>query len=128
MADSRRGLTWRAAWLVAAVLLMVLWRLTAGKPGHVVQIEFGMDPELFTGAQVLVDGEVVGTLERLRSRTLNGFRVEEGRREVALRKDGFASEPTVVEVGGFGGGPQRLMAEVEDRWVGGEAVPVLVLR
>jgi len=128
MVNPRRVVVWRAAWLVTGALVMLLWRLAAGKPEQVVQIEFGMDPETFTGAEVLVDGQVVGTLERLRSRTLNGFRVEEGRHEIALRKEGFAAEAIVVDVGAFGAGPPRLLAVVEDRWTGGEVQPVLVLR
>lgn len=128
MLDPRRGLSWRAASFVAVAVVMVLWRLAAGNPGQVIQIEFGVDPEVFTGAEVVVDGQVVGTLERLGNRTLNGFEVDEGLREVALRKGGFTSAPTMVDVGGFGAGPRRLVAEVEDRYVGGETRPVLVLR
>ena len=85
MTDPRRGFRWRAAWFVVVAVMLVLWRLAAGGGGsHVIQIEFGMDPETFTGAEVLVDGQVVGTLERLRNRTLNGFRLEEGQHRLEL--------------------------------------------
>jgi hypothetical protein len=116
------------AWLAVVAVVMVLWRQTAGKPAYAIQIEFGMDPESFVGAEVWVDGDSVGVLERYRGRTLNGFRVEAGPREVRLMKEGFGSEPTTVDVGGFGSRSLRLMAELEDRRVDGGYRPVMVLR
>ena len=108
--NPRRGLIWRGAWLVAVAALVVLWRACAGGPSTYVQIEFGMDPEYLTGARVVIDGEVVGTLERLRGRTLNGFPVDEGDHTVEVRREGCTSETARVTTG-FGGTTVRLMAE-----------------
>ena len=52
-----RGMRWRAALLVAGALVVVLWRVTAGGPTTIIQIEFGMYPEEFVGATVVIDGE-----------------------------------------------------------------------
>jgi len=124
--DPRRGLVWRAAWLVTVIALVLLWRACMGGPQYVIQIEFGMDPEWFTGAEVVIDGETVGTLERLRSRTLNGFRVEEGDHTVEVRREGCTSEPARV-TSGFGGAQIRLMAVPDEGARGGERVCVVRL-
>lgn len=113
--QARRGLIWRAAWLVAVAVVVVLWRAAGGGSTYVVQIEFGMAPDFLTGAEVVVDGNVVGTLERYRRRTLNGFEVSEGDHTVEVRKDGCPGEPTRVTAG-FGGTVVRLMAEPGERY------------
>ena len=105
---------WRAAWMVAVMILIVIGRSCLG-PTHFVQIEFGMDPEYLAGAEVLIDGEVVGTLERRGSRTVNGFGVEEGDHTVEVRTEDCEGEPVRI-TSGVGGTTVRLMAVPEDSY------------
>lgn len=92
---------WRAAWLVAVVLMLIMWRACLG-PRFVIQVHFGMDPEFFTGAEVFIDGELVGTLQPLGRRTLSGFEVEPGDHAVEVRREGCASRPAQVTAGATG--------------------------
>lgn len=127
MADSLRALRWRAAWLVAAVLVLVLWRVAGGRGGgHVIQIQFGTVPEL-EGARVLIDQEAAGTLVKRGARTLAGFRVDEGEHLVQVGMEGCPGEPARVTTG-FGAGTVMLLAEIEDRYVAGESACRVVLR
>ena len=127
MADALRALRWRAAWLVAAVLVFVVWRVAGGRGGgHVIQIQFGMAPEL-EGATVLIDQEAAGTLAKRGARTLTGFRVDEGEHLVQVGREGCPGEPARVTTG-FGAGTVMLLAEVEDRYVGGQPACRVVLR
>jgi hypothetical protein len=112
--------------LVGAILLILLWRFCGGAPSHLVQVDFSIDPELFSGAEVVIDGKVVGSLQPYGTRNLTGFHVEEGEHTVEIRLDGHLSEPTRF-VAGFGGGG-RLIADLESRALEGAPRTVLVLR
>ena len=127
MANARRGILWRAAWFVAVAAMLVLWRVAGGRGGgHVIQIQFGMAPEL-EGATVLIDQEAAGTLAKRGARTLAGFRVDEGEHLVQVGMEGCPGEPARVTIG-FGAGTVMLLAEIEDRYVGGQAACRVVLR
>jgi hypothetical protein len=80
------------------------------RPGNIIQIEFGVAPEVLVGAQVLIDGDVAGTLERRDARTLNGFEVEPGAHTVEIRVEGIASEPFTADPSS-NGGSTRLMVD-----------------
>ena len=60
-----------------------------------ISIEFGAVPEL-EGAEVLVDGKVVGKLERTGQVTRINFPVAKGRHEVAIRDPRFDCKPVQV--------------------------------
>lgn len=127
MSQAVRGIRWRIAWLVAGALLVVLWRVAGGRAGgHVVQIQFGAVPQM-EGATVLIDHEAAGTLQRHGSRTVTGFRVAEGDHLVQVGTATCPGEPARVTTG-FGSGNLVLLAEMEDRWVGGEPTCRVVLR
>jgi len=127
MSQAVRGIRWRIAWLVAGALVVVLWRVAGGRAGgHIVQIQFGAIPEL-EGATVVIDHQVAGTLQRRGNRTLTGFRVGEGDHVVQVGTERCPGEPAHVSTG-FGSGNLMLLAETEDRWVGGEPVCRVVLR
>lgn len=127
MAHAERLFRWRAAWLVAGAAVVVLWRVASGGPGgHVIQIEFGMVPEL-EGARVVIDGEVAGSLQKRGARTLNGFRVGEGEHTILVGLEGCPGELTRVTTG-FGAGTVMLLAEIEDRYVRGQPACRVVLR
>lgn len=112
MADARRGLRWRAAWLVAGAAVAVMWTLARGDGGrYVVQVEFGAAPDL-EGATVLIDGVEAGTLARRGNRTLTGFRVAEGDHVIIVRTSQCPGRPTAVTTG-FGAAAVRLVAYQE---------------
>jgi hypothetical protein len=112
--------------LLAAIALISLWRLCTGEPGYLVQVDFSIDPELFSGAEVVIDGQPVGRLQPSGPRNLTAFRVEEGEHTVELRREGYSSEPTRFTAGFGGGGP--LIADLDSRRVDGEYRVVMVLR
>jgi hypothetical protein len=111
--DFQRGPRWYAAGAVAVVILFLLWRVWAGPPSYILQIDYQWAADFVEGAEVLVDGEAVGTLERLRNRPVNGFEVTGGEHTVELRTPNCTSRPEKVTMG-----PARIVvlnADFEDR-------------
>ena len=87
-------------------------RLGDGRPALVVLrgwaqlrllIEVGIAPELLEGAEVVVDGGVVGALTRMGVRTLSGFKVGDGDHSVEVRLEGYASRSMTVNPASQGG-------------------------
>jgi hypothetical protein len=114
MAQALRGLRWRAAWMVAVVLVIILWRVLATPGGgHIILVQFGVVPEL-EGATVFIDGDSAGTLQKRGSRTLTGFRVTEGEHTITVGMEGCPGELARVTTG-FGAGRVMLLADVEDQ-------------
>ncbi|GMV06852.1 MAG: hypothetical protein AMXMBFR53_31270 [Gemmatimonadota bacterium] len=111
--DFLRGPRWYASLAVAGAILFGLWLLLGGGPGYVIQIDYQWTGDLVEGAEVVIDGVVVGKLERVGNRPVIGFEVEPGRHVVDLNTDGCLVRPETVVVG-----PPRLaqlMADMEDR-------------
>ena len=100
--DHRRGLIWRVAAVVTVAILVILWRSCVGGQAYIVQIHFGMAPEVLAGAEVVIDGEVVGVLEQFGNRFVSGFPVDEGDHTAELRLPGCESEQARF-TSGFGG-------------------------
>ncbi len=114
--DFLRGLRWYAALAVVGALLFGFWVLMGGAPGYVVHIDWGLAGDLATGAEVVVDGVVVGKLEPMGRRPVRGFEVEKGTHEVTLRGGPCQARPGRVTLG-----PSRtaiLMADVDERMSG----------
>lgn len=114
--DPLRGPRWYAALAVAAALLWGAWVMLGGAPGHVIQIDWAWAGDLAAGAEVVVDGAVVGRLEKVGGRPVTGFEVEPGTHEVTLRGGPCRARPDTVTLG-----PVRtvvLMADVDDRVTG----------
>ena len=116
----RLGLT------IAGIILIVAWRIFAGGPSQVIQVNFSMDPQFFAGVEVIIDGEVAGVLRPMGTRNVTGFEVSDGEHTIELRNEGYLSESTRFTAGFGGGGP--LMADIESRSEGGEIQNILVLR
>lgn len=114
--DFLRGLRWYAAGAIVLVILFVLWVALGGGPNYVVQIDYAWTGDLMVGADVLVDGVVVGKLEPVGGRPVRGFEVEKGTHEVTLRGGPCETRPKAVTLG-----PSRvavLMADLEERFSG----------
>lgn len=124
--DQRRGLAWRVATVATVAILIILWRSCVVGPAYVVQIEFGMAPEVLAGAEVVIDGEVVGMLKRHGNRTVSGFPVEEGDHTAELRLPGCESERARF-TSGFGGARVVFMWYPDIRMQGADSVCVLRL-
>lgn len=107
--DFRRGPRYYAAGAVAVVVLFLLWRAYAGGPSYIVQIDYQWAAPMAEGAEVLVDGEVVGTLEKLGRRYVNGFEVAGGEHTVELRPPDCGGRPEQVTLG-----PSRMVVLVAD--------------
>lgn len=124
--DHRRGLLWRVAAVAAVVIVVILWRSCLGGPAYTVQIYFGRDAELLVGAEVVIDGEVVGVLERHGNRTVSGFAVDEGDHTAELRLPGCDSEQARF-TSGFGGATVTLVWYPDISVQRGDSVCVLRL-
>jgi hypothetical protein len=107
--DFRRGPRWYTSGAIVVVVLFVLWRMYAGGPSFIVQIDYQWAAPMVEGAEVLVDGEPVGVLERLGRRTVNGFEVTRGEHTVALRTPNCETRPEPVTLG-----PSRIVVLVAD--------------
>jgi hypothetical protein len=112
--------------LVGGILLILLWRFCGGAPGRRVQVDFSIDPELFSGAEVVIDGEVVGSRQPSGARNFTGFHVGKGEQTVEIRLAGYLQEPTRF-VAGFGRSG-RFIADLEYRALEGTPRNVLALR
>lgn len=90
----------RFAAIAGGILLLGFFILSGGSLGspEVIQIDFGMYPEVFEGAEVEIDGKVVGRLERTGQATRAGFKVEEGKHVVRVLHDELGSQEMQVEV------------------------------
>ena len=124
--DHRRGLTWRVAAVATVAILVILWRSCVAGPAYIVQIQFGMAPKVLAGADVVIDGEVVGILEQHGNRTVSGFRVEEGDHTAELRLPGCESERARF-TSGFGGASVTLVWYPDIRVQGADSVCVVRL-
>ena len=124
--DHRRGLAWRVAAVATVAILVILWKSCVGGPAYIVQIQFGIAPEVLAGATVVIDGEVVGILERHGSRTVSGFPVEEGDHTAELQLPGCESEAARF-TSGFGGARVTLVWYPDVRVQGADSVCVLRL-
>lgn len=91
-----------------------------------ISIEFGMYPEELTDAQVIVNGRLVGTLERVGQATRTSFPVDPGVHEVAIRHPRLRCVPRRVEAG-LPGQKVRLLADIRETWLEGRVRPLIVL-
>ena len=109
-----RALSWRLGLVVLGIITVLAWRALAGGSTYIIQIEFGMFKEL-EGTEVVIDGELAGTLKKLGGATRTGFKVKgEGAHEVVLRHPDYRSLPTTVQTG-IGGERVMLMLDFETR-------------
>jgi len=90
----------RAALMVGGVLALLLFFALGGRlgPRPVLQIEFGMYPEVFSGMTVEIDGKPAGTLKSLGAANRTGFVVPEGRHTVRVVHPLYASVVREVDV------------------------------
>jgi hypothetical protein len=98
---------------LAVVLLAALAGCLLPDDRPRLSIEFGMIEEFATGAEVLVDGKVVGTLDKTGAQTRTSFPLDMGEHEVTLRVPGWETETTKV-VAELKGQKIRLMPEVAE--------------
>lgn len=96
MAHFMRGLRWRAAWTILALALVIMWYGAVSGRGYVVRIDFAFAMPDAIGAEVVIDGEVVDTLEMLRRQPINGIRVSKGEHVVELRSEDCGGRPLNV--------------------------------
>ena len=90
----------RAALMVAGVLVTALYVAFGGKfgPQPVVQIEFGMYPEVFNGLTVEIDGKPAGKLQMFGAANRTGFIVKEGSHTIRVLHPMYASVERTVDV------------------------------
>ncbi len=106
----------RFALIGSSVVLVVVYLMFGGSLGspEIVQIDFGMYPDLFEGCEVEIDGKIVGKLEGTGQVTRSGFKVEQGRHVIRVLHDEVGSQEIVVEVAK--GEKVRVMLEMVDSY------------
>lgn len=115
MADGLRSLRWRAAISLLGMGLVVAWIVMSGGTSHVIQIDYSWARDFLDSAQVEIDGEVVGILQRYgRSSFVTGFEVEPGEHVVRVLHEDCEGAPYTVTLGGPKGRLATFMADVED--------------
>jgi hypothetical protein len=93
MPGAMRGLRWRLAFAVVGLALVGMWWMASGGPSHILQIDHSWAGGMLIGAEVVLDGEVIGTLERRSGQMVTGFRVERGEHEVLVRSEQCEGRP-----------------------------------
>ena len=118
MPDGRRSMRWRAAIMLVGTGLVIAWVVMTGGTTHIIQIDFRWFGPFLEGAQVEIDGQVVGTLRPYgRNNWVTGFEVEAGEHTVRVLKEGCdSSRPEPVTLGGMEGRLKTFMADVDDGW------------
>lgn len=115
MADGMRSMRWRAAVGLLGVGLVFAWVWMAGGITHTIQIDYTWGGSFLDSADVEIDGEVVGILQRYgRSSLVTGFEVEPGDHVVRVLRDGCEGVPETVRLGGEHGRRASFMADVDD--------------
>ncbi len=92
----------RVALIGAGIVTTLIYLAMGGRfgPGNkgAIQIEYGMYPDEFQGAEVVIDGAVAGMLKPFGSATRTGFEVEQGEHVVTIRHPRFDSRERRVEI------------------------------
>ena len=115
MADGLRAMRWRAATFLVGLALVFAWVSLSGRTGHTIQIDYSWARELLDSADVEINGEVVGILQRYgRSNFVTGFSVEPGEHVVRVLASDCVGVPETVVLGGSDGRFALFMADVED--------------
>ena len=123
---SGQSLVRRSAWIVSGLIVFALWMLLSGGGKSIILINFGIDAAYLEGTEVVIDGEVAGTLKRMGARAESGFQVKDGDHTVELRHPDLPGSPATVTTG-FGGDKVMLIADFQTMGRGGDSETHLVL-
>lgn len=98
MAASLRALRWRTGLVIVAAALGALWLWARGGPGYLIQVDYSFTGDFLDGAEVFINGELAGTLERYggKGQRVTGFEVEAGEYEVLVQTDRCEGDPKTV--------------------------------
>jgi hypothetical protein len=94
-----RPLQWRAALMIVGAGLVIAWVVASGGASYLIQVDYSWTGDMLEGAEVVIDGEVVGTLEPIGRQRVTGFRVERGEHVVSVRSADCRGRPERVESG-----------------------------
>ncbi|MDH3270612.1 MAG: hypothetical protein OEN56_04725 [Gemmatimonadota bacterium] len=115
MADGLRSMRWRAAIGVLTLGLVLAWVKMAGGTAYLIQIDYTWVRDVLDSADVEIDGEVAGILQRYgRSNFVTGFEVAPGEHVVRVLSDECVSVPDTARLGGDYGRRVTFMADVDD--------------
>ena len=101
--------------MIVAAACGALWLWARGGTGYLIQVDYSFTGDFLDGAEVFIDGERVGTLERYgKGQRVTGFQVEPGEHEVRVQKDRCEGEPKKVTLSPTETRFVLLMADIED--------------
>ena len=83
--------------IALAIYLMAGGRFGPGNRGT-LQIEYGIDPDLFEGMPVVIDGRPAGELKSIGAATRAAFAIEEGPHEVRVLSKDFPCRSRIVHI------------------------------
>jgi len=91
----------RVAFIAIPIVAMIGFLISGGsfEEKASIVILYGMEPQLFEGAEVEIDGEVVGVLKRFGNANRTAFAVEDGKHTVRVLHPEFDCEPITVNSG-----------------------------
>ena len=117
MGNAMRGLRWRAALMVVAAAMVAMWVFAAGGSARIIQIDYSWTGGEIEGAEVMIDGEVVGRLELYHGQRVNGFEVDKGEHVVSVRSERCNGRPERIDTSN--GRIFLYMADLKEGFVGG---------
>jgi hypothetical protein len=100
VSGAMRGLRWRVAWALVALAVVGMWWYASGGAGYILQVDYSWTGDMLEGADVIIDGEVAGVLERRSGQYVTGFRVDAGEHQVSVRTGECAGRPEAVTMDG----------------------------
>lgn len=90
---------WRAYVALSGAVVLALWWILSGGPGHVIKIDYQWIGPLADSALIVIDDSVVGVLEFVPNRRAErGFKVERGEHIVELRARNCDAQPETILV------------------------------
>lgn len=100
--------------MVVSAVLAISWLFLSGQTAYIVQIDFTWAGDFLEGADVEIDGEVVGQLQKYGTQFVSGFEVEAGQHTVRVQRPDCEGRPDTITLGMSEGRRAVLMADVDD--------------
>ena len=116
----------RVPLLLGLFITALLGQACGDAANHTIQIDFSEGSDVLAGAQVVIDGVVVGELQPGGAAASVSFKVTAGNHSLELRKEGYESQAFEI-VGAAAEGTTSLTAKPATWFTDGQLKHALVL-